>query len=94
LSVTIRRSAIYVRRIRSRKHDYFQLVRSYRNEEGRPRQEVLVHLGEHKTPEAALTAWPGEIAEHRRANRDEQAEKLQLKLVRLQELHERRDVRG
>jgi hypothetical protein len=70
------------------------LVRSYRNEEGKPTQEVLVHLGEHTTPEAALAAWPGEIATHRRAGRDEQAKKLELKLVRLQELLDRRDVRG
>ena len=69
------------------------MVRSYRNEEGKPKQEVLVHLGKNRTPEAALTAWPEEIAEHRRASRDEQAKKLQLKLVRLQELHDRRDVR-
>jgi hypothetical protein len=61
-------------------------VRSYRNEESKPRQEVLVHLGEYETPEAALAAWPAEIAEHRRAGREEQAERLQDKLDRLQEL--------
>ncbi len=68
------------------------MVRSYRNEEGKPRQEVLVHLGEHETPEAALAAWPDEIAEHRRYGRDEQAEKLQRKLYRLQELTEGDDL--
>ena len=62
------------------------MVRSYRNEEGNPTQEVLVHLGEHRTPEAALAAWPGEIEEHRRTGREEQAEKLQGKLERLKEL--------
>jgi hypothetical protein len=62
------------------------LVRSYRNEEGKPTQEVLVHLGEHRTPEAALAAWPAEIEEHRRAGREEQAEKLQGKLERLKKL--------
>jgi hypothetical protein len=77
---------IYVRRTRTRKHDYFQLVRAYRNEEGQPRQEVLVHLGEHETPAAALVAWPAEIAEHRRNDRYEQAERLQGKLERLREL--------
>jgi hypothetical protein len=61
-------------------------VRSYRDEEGQPRQEVLLHLGEHRTPQAALAAWPGEIEEHRRAGRGEQAEKLQGKLERLKEL--------
>jgi hypothetical protein len=47
---------------------------------------VLVHLGEHETPEAALSAWPGEIAEHRRYGRDEQAERLEEKLGRLRKL--------
>jgi len=61
-------------------------VRYYRNEEGKPRTEVLVHLGAHETSEAALEAWPNEIAEHRRYGRDEQAEKLQSKLDRLQKL--------
>lgn len=45
-----------------------------------------MHLGEHPTPEDALAAWPNEIAEHRRYGRDTQAEKLQGKLDRLQEL--------
>ena len=34
---------------------YFQLVRSYR-EEGKVKQEVLVHLGTHERPEDALAA--------------------------------------
>jgi hypothetical protein len=63
-------------------------VRYYRNEEGKPRTEVLVHLGEYETPKDALSAWPDEIAEHRRYGRDEQADKLQDKLDRLQELTE------
>jgi hypothetical protein len=70
------------------------LVRSYRNEEGKPRTDVLVHLGEHETPKAALAAWPDAIAEHQRYGRDEQAEKLQEKLDRLQELLEVDDVRA
>lgn len=61
-------------------------MRSYRNEEGKPRQEVLVHLGEYPSPEVALAAWPSEIAEHRRYRRDEQAEKLQEKLEKLRSL--------
>ncbi len=63
-------------------------MRSYRNEEDKPRQKVLVHLGEYETPEAALAAWPKDIREHKEAGRDEQAEKLQQKLERLQELME------
>jgi hypothetical protein len=84
---------IYVRRIKSRKYgDYFQLVRSYRDE-GTVKKEVLVHLGQYSTPEGALDAWPEEIDAHRRAGRDEQAERLQDKLVRLQELTEGSDIR-
>ncbi len=49
---------------------------------------MLIHLGEHQTPEAALAGWAEEIGEHRRAGRDKQAEKLQGKLDRLQELAE------
>ena len=42
-----------------------QLVAS-RRVEGKPRTEVLVHLGEYPTPEAALGAWPAEVG-HLRA---------------------------
>jgi hypothetical protein len=66
-------------------------VRSYR-EEGTVKKEVLVHLGEYETPEAALAAWPNQIAEHRRYGRDEQAEKVQRKLDRLKELTKRADL--
>jgi len=67
---------------------YFQLVRSYRNEEGKPRQEVLVHLGIHETPEAALAAWPGEAAHLRRIGRQEQANRLEANLKKLRALTE------
>ncbi len=62
---------------------YFQLVRSYRNEEGQPRQEVLVHLGVYETPEAALASWPGEIAHLRRIGREGQADRLEANLRKL-----------
>jgi hypothetical protein len=58
-------------------------VRSYR-EKGKVKQEV-VHLGEHSTAESALESWPQEIQELKRT-RPKQAEKLQDKLDRLQEL--------
>jgi hypothetical protein len=64
---------------------YFQLVRSYR-EGGRVKQEVLVHLGEHETPEAALVAWPLEIEYLRVIGRESQAEKLESKLAKLRDL--------
>ena len=62
---------------------YFQLVRSYRNEEGQPRQEVLVHLGVHETPEDALAAWPDEVTQLRRIGREGQADRLEANLKKL-----------
>jgi hypothetical protein len=77
---------VFVRRVKSRgAGPYFQLVRSYR-EGGKVKQEVLVHLGEHLTPEAALAMWPTQVQHLRAIERDEQAEKLQAKLDRLREL--------
>ena len=67
---------------------YFQLVRSYRNEEAEPRQEVLVHLGVHETPEAALSAWPSEVEHLRTIGRDAQADKLEGNLEKLRALME------
>ena len=60
-------------------------MRSYRNE-GAIKKEVLVDLGEYPTPEDALSASRNQIADHREAGRDKQAEKLQEKLDRLREL--------
>ena len=62
---------------------YYQAVRSYR-EQGKVMQEVI-HLGQHYTPEKALTAWEREIEELART-RPNQARKLQVKLERLREL--------
>ncbi len=47
---------------------------------------MLVHLGEYETPEAALAAWPEEIAQHEDSGRDDQAEKLERKLDVLRSL--------
>ena len=77
---------MFVRKVKSRgTGPYFQLVRSYR-EGGKVRQDVLVHLGEHPAPEAALEAWPAQVEHLRAIGRDDQAEKLQAKLERLREL--------
>ena len=85
---------IYVRRMRSRERGpYFQLVRSYR-EEGRVKQEVLVHLGEHETPEVALAAWPSEIEHLWAIGRESQAEKLESKLAKLRKLWEGKNSNG
>jgi hypothetical protein len=73
---------------------YFQLVRSYRNEDGEPRQEVLVHLGVHETPEAALSAWPAEVEHLRAIGRDDQANKLEANLEKLRALTEAEKRKG
>ena len=66
---------------------YFQLVHSYR-EEGKVRQEVLVHLGTHEGPEDALAAWPWEVAHLRKIGQEEQAAKLEANLKKLKALTE------
>jgi hypothetical protein len=87
--VTTRGGGIYVRRMKSRgRGPYFQLVRSFRNEEGKPRQEVLVHLGIHETPEDALAVWPDEVAQLRRIGRERQADRLEANLKKLRALNE------
>jgi hypothetical protein len=76
---------MFVRRVKSRgTGPYFQLVRSYR-QRGKVKQEVLVHLGEHPTPEAALDAWPSDVEHLWAIGRDDQANKLEAKLDRLRE---------
>jgi hypothetical protein len=82
--VTIYIRAINIKRDGEQYGTYFQAVRSYR-EKGKVKQEV-VHLGEHSTADSALESWPREIHELRRIGRPMQAEKLQRKLDRLQEL--------
>ncbi len=72
---------------------YFQLVRSYR-QEGKVRQEVLVHLGTHERPEDALTAWPPEVAHLRKIGREGQAAKLEANLKKLRALTEAEKGKG
>jgi len=68
------------------------LVESHRREGARtPRTRVLVHLGEHETPEAALAAWPTQLEHLRRIGRDRQADELQRKLDKLSELVKREE---
>ncbi len=79
---------IYIRAIKIERNGeqygtYYQAVRSYR-EKGKVKQQV-VHLGEHQTADAALESWPQQIQQLKRT-RPTQAEKLQQKLNRLQEL--------
>ena len=72
---------------------YFQLVRSYR-EEGKVRQEVLVHLGTHESPEDALAAWPSEVGYLRKIGREGQADKLEANLRKLRALTESEKGKG
>jgi hypothetical protein len=84
------RVSIYVRQTKSRgAGPYFQLCESYRTPDAKtPRTRVLVHLGVHPTPEAALSAWPAEIEQLRSIGRDTQAERLAKKLETLRTLIE------
>ncbi len=43
----------FVRRTTVKGREYYQWVRSYR-EDGRPKHELLVHLGRHRSPEEAI----------------------------------------
>ncbi len=72
---------------------YFQLVRSYR-QEGKVRQEVLVHLGTHEKPEDALAAWPSEAEHLRKIGRHDQADKLESNLEKLRMLTEAEKGKG
>jgi hypothetical protein len=72
---------------------YFQLVRSYR-EGGKVKQEVLVHLGTHESPEDALAAWPAEVAHLRKIGRGGQADKLEANLDKLRMLTEAEKGKG
>jgi hypothetical protein len=50
----------YVRRKKVGNHEYYQIVRGYR-ENGKVKQRVVAHLGPHKTPEAAIAYWQGRV---------------------------------
>ena len=69
------------------------MVRSYR-EQGKVKHEVLMHLGEHEPPEAALAAWPFEIEHLRRIGRDDKADKLKGNLEKLRALTELEKRKG
>ncbi len=72
---------------------YFQLVRSYR-EGGKVKQEVLVHLGTHESPEDALAAWPAEVGHLRKIGREGQADKLEANLEKLRALTAAEEGKG
>lgn len=55
----------FVRKKRVKGKEYYQLVES-RRVEGKPRQKVLMHLGQHASVDEALEEWPYEIRRLRR----------------------------
>jgi hypothetical protein len=65
----------FVRKKRVKGWEYHQLVES-RRVDGKPRQRVLLHLGNHPTVDHALEGWPEEI-ERLRALAREEREKAQ-----------------
>ena len=46
--------------------------------------EVLVHLGDHQTPEAALEAWREDAERARRVGREKTAARIEEKLRKLE----------
>jgi hypothetical protein len=46
--------------------------------------KVLVHLGEHATPEAALKAWREDAERARRVGRDKTAARIEAKIRKLE----------
>jgi hypothetical protein len=78
-----------IRKVISRGTPSYQLGHyEMQGEKGKRRSvfKVDLHLGEHETPEAALASWPNEIDHLRRIGRENQAEKLELKLTKLRSL--------
>ena len=46
--------------------------------------KMLVHLGEHETPEAALGAWREDVERARRVGRDKTAARIEEKIRKLE----------
>jgi len=87
-----------VRRVLSRGTPSYQL--GHYEMTGKPgsrrsRFKVLVHLGEHATPEAALAAWREDVERTRRVGRDKTAARIEKKIRKLEGalLNERSEAR-
>jgi hypothetical protein len=74
---------VRIKRIDGR--EYYQLVES-RRVDGKPRQKVLMHRGDHATVDDALKRWPREVGGLRRRGNDDAADRLKEKLDRLRDL--------
>ena len=77
---TIYIRAVNIERDGERYGTYYQAVRSYR-EQGKVKQDV-VHLGEHRTADEALTTWAVDVRQLQ-TTRPRKAEKLRAKMDRL-----------
>jgi hypothetical protein len=81
------KSRYKVRRVVSRGSPSYQL--GHYEMTGKPGSRrsvfrVLVHLGEHETPEAALQAWREDVERARRVGRDKTAARIEAKIQRLE----------
>jgi hypothetical protein len=84
---TMERRKYKVRRVVSRGSPSYQL--GHYEMTGKPgarrsRFKVLVHLGEHATPEAALEAWREDVERARRVGREKTAARIEAKLRKLE----------
>jgi hypothetical protein len=76
-----------VRRVVSRESPSYQL--GYYEMTGKPGArrsvfKVLVHLGEHATPEGALEAWREDVERARSVGRDNTAARIEEKIRKIQ----------
>ena len=65
--------------------EYYQLVES-RRVDGKPRQKVLMHLGQYATVDEALKKWPRQIKRLQRHGNEKAADALKEKVDRLRQL--------
>src|SRR5918998_2580034 len=81
------KSRYKVRRVVSRGSPSYQLGHyEMTGEPGARRSvfKVLVHLGEHQTPEDALSAWREDVERARRVGRDKTAARIEAKIRKLE----------
>jgi hypothetical protein len=81
------KSRYKVRRVVSRGSPSYQL--GHYEMTGKPgarrsRFKVLVHLGEHATPDAALEAWREDVERARRVGREKTAARIEAKIRKLE----------
>ena len=81
------KSRYKVRRVVSRGTPSYQLGHyEMKGEPGSRRSvfKVLVHLGEHQTPEAALAAWREDVERARRVGRERTAARIEAKIQKIE----------